>query len=85
MEQRDQPSDPERARAAFNLVALHLAGYTYDQIELFHPAGMTADRLHELLDRKMVSLLRKGLKIEPISQAKVSPKTRSDYREHTSP
>jgi hypothetical protein len=78
MEQRDQPSDPERARAAFNLVALHLAGYTYDQIELFHPADMTADRLHELLDRKMASLVGKHLKIEPISKAGVTPKDRSD-------
>jgi hypothetical protein len=51
------------------VVALHLAGYTYDQIELFHPSDMTADRLHELLDRKMASLLGKHLKIEPISKA----------------
>lgn len=78
MEQREQPSDPERARAAFNLVALHLAGYTYDQIELFRPANMTSDRLHELLDRKMANLLGKHLKIKSISNAGVTPKDRSD-------
>jgi len=78
MEQREQPSDPERVRAVFNLVALHLAGYTYDQIELFHPADMTTDRLHELLDRKMASLLGKHLKIETISKAEVTPNDRSD-------
>jgi hypothetical protein len=78
MEQREQPSDPERARAAFNLVALHLAGYTYDQIELFHPAGMTADRLHELLDRKMASLVGTHLKIEAITKPKITPNDRTD-------
>jgi hypothetical protein len=78
MEPSEQPSDPERARAAFNLVALHLAGYTYDQIELFHPADMTPDRLHELLDRKMASLVGKHLKIEPITKAEVGPNDRSE-------
>jgi hypothetical protein len=68
MEQPEQPPEPERARAAFNLVALHLAGYTYDQIELFHPSDMTPDRLHELLDKKMTSLLGKHLKIVPLSK-----------------
>jgi hypothetical protein len=78
MEQREQPSYPERARAAFNLVALHLAGYTYDQIELFHPAGMTADMLHELLDRKMASLVGTHLKIEAITKPKITPNDRTD-------
>lgn len=63
---------------AFNMVALHLAGYTYDQIELFHPADMTADTLHELRDRKMASLLGIHLKIERISKTKVTPNDRSD-------
>jgi hypothetical protein len=31
MEQPKQAQEPERARAAFNMVALHLAGYTYDR------------------------------------------------------
>jgi len=60
------------------LVALHLAGTTYDKIGLFHPADMTTDRLQELLDRKMVRLLGKHLKIETISKAKVTPNDRSD-------
>ncbi|MGP8070349.1 MAG: hypothetical protein ACLP5V_10710 [Candidatus Bathyarchaeia archaeon] len=78
MEQREQRSDPERARAAFNLVALHLAGYTYDQIELFYPANMTSDRLHELLDRKMASLVGTHAKIEAITKPKVTPNDQAD-------
>jgi len=57
MEQPEHPPDPERGRAAFNMVALHLAGYTYDQIELFHPADMTEDRLHDPLIKKLNRLL----------------------------
>ena len=30
------------------MVALHLAGYTCDQIEFFHPSDMTLDRFYEL-------------------------------------
>jgi hypothetical protein len=56
--QPDSPRDPKRGRAAFNMVALHLAGYTYDQIELFHPADMNEDRLHDLLIKKLNKLLR---------------------------
>jgi hypothetical protein len=58
MEHPEQPTDPQRGRAAFNMVALYLAGYTYDQIELFHPADMTEDRLHDLLIKKLKRLLR---------------------------
>ncbi len=54
MDQRELP-EPERARTAFNLVALHLAGYTFDQIELFHPGDMTAERVHELLGSRELS------------------------------
>jgi hypothetical protein len=78
MERRKKPLELERARAAFNMVALHLAGYTYDQIELLRPSNMTPDRLHELLDRKMASLLGKHLKAELISKSEDSPKKRSD-------
>ncbi len=71
----EQQPDPKTARAAFNLVALHLAGYTYDQIELFHPGDMNEDRLHNLLIRKLNSLLgewavKQQLKVEPTSKAK---------------
>jgi hypothetical protein len=83
MEQPEQAQEPERARAAFNMVALHLAGYTYDQIELFHPADMTPDRLHELLARKLTNLLgewaaKQHLKVELTGRAGATPKDRSD-------
>lgn len=83
MEQPKQVQEPERARAAFNMVALHLAGYTYDQIELFHPAGMTPDRLHELLAKRIAKILGKWaakqhLKIELPGRAGVTPKDRLD-------
>lgn len=65
------------------MVALHLAGYTFDQIELFHPSDMTAERLHELLEKKVTNLLGKwaakqDLRIEPTSKAEGTPKDRSD-------
>jgi hypothetical protein len=81
MEQREHLPEPERARAAFNMVALHLAGYTFDQIELFHPGDMTAERLHELLQKKLGNLLGKWadkqhFKIELPGKARSAPKER---------
>jgi hypothetical protein len=81
----EHPPDPERGRAAFNMVALHLAGYTYDQIELFHPADMTEDRLHDLLIKKLNRLLgewavKQRLKVEPTSKAEVISKEKVDRR-----
>jgi divalent metal cation (Fe/Co/Zn/Cd) transporter len=83
MEPSEQTLEPDRARAAFNMVALHLAGYTFSQIELFHPSNMTAERLHELLDRKAANLLgewaaKQDLKIEPTSKAELAQKDRRD-------
>ncbi len=80
----EQPEpDPARGRAAFNMVALHLAGYTYDQIELFHPADMTEDRLHDLLIKRLNKLLgewavKESLVIEPTSKAGTIPKDKPD-------
>jgi hypothetical protein len=83
MEQPEHPPDPERGRAAFNMVALHLAGYTYDQIELFHPADMTEDRLHDLLVKKLNNLLgewavQQYLKVEPTSKPEAVSKEKAD-------
>jgi hypothetical protein len=66
----EQQPDRKRARAAFNIVALHLAGYTYDQIELFRPSALTEDDLHTLLIKKLNELLgewavKQDLKVEP--------------------
>jgi hypothetical protein len=79
MEHLEQPTDSQRGRAAFNMVALYLAGYTYDQIELFHPADMTEDRLHDLLIKKLKRLLwewtvKQHLKVEPTNKAEVISK-----------
>jgi hypothetical protein len=71
MEWPEQPPEPERARAAFNMVALYLAGYTYDQIELFHPADMTPDRLNELLMKKSSELLVKWFKKRHVKVVKL--------------
>ena len=64
MEQAEQKLAPERVRAAFNMVALYIAGYSYDQMEIFHQSRMTADRLHELLTKKKNELLVRGFKKE---------------------
>jgi hypothetical protein len=73
----EQQPELKRARAAFNLVALHLAGYTYDQIELFYPSDLTEDGLHNLLIKKLNELLGKWavaqyLKVEPTSKRRNS-------------
>jgi hypothetical protein len=59
--------DPRRVRAVFNLVTLQMLGYSYDQIEILHPANMTSDRLRELIHKKAAQeLRRKGIKIQTL-------------------
>jgi hypothetical protein len=60
-------ADPKRVRAVFNLVTLKILGYSYEQIEIFHPERMTSDRLAELMHKKAAEeLKRKGIKTEPL-------------------
>lgn len=71
----EQQPDLKRARAAFNLVALHLGGFTYDQIELLRPSDLTEDGLHDLLIKQLNEILGKWaaehyLKIKPTSKRK---------------
>lgn len=80
MEQPEQAHEPERARAAFNMVALYLAGYTYDQIELFHPADMTPDRLNELLMKKSSELLVKWFKKRHVKVVKLPEEVKPSRR-----
>jgi hypothetical protein len=59
--------DPKKVRAVFNLVTLKTLGYSYEQIEILHPAEMTSERLLELVHKKAAEeLRRKGIKIQPL-------------------
>jgi hypothetical protein len=78
MEQVEQRPAPERVRAAFNMVVLHLAGYSYDAIEIFRPSRMTADRLQELLTKKKNELLVKGYKKEDFELRLISKPGQSE-------
>jgi hypothetical protein len=71
----EQQPDLKRTRATFNLVTLHLAGFSYDQIELLRPSDLTEDGLHDLLIKQLNEILRKWaaehhLKIKPTSKTK---------------
>jgi len=59
--------DPGRVRAVFNLVTLKILGYSYEQIEVFHPEHMSSDRLAELIHRKAAEeLRRKHISTQPL-------------------
>lgn len=59
--------DPRRVRAVFNLVTLRMLGYSFDQIEILHPADITSKQLLELVHKKAAQeLRRKGIKIQTL-------------------
>jgi hypothetical protein len=67
MEPKTAQVDPKRVRAVFNLVTLKTLGYSYEQIEILHPAEMTSKRLLELVHKKAAEDLRsKGIKTRPL-------------------